>query len=158
MSTLANQIEEYLKKLLSLSETGILELKRSDLAEIFMCVPSQINYVLDTRFSANQGYMIESRRGGGGYLRIVKLAMDTEPNLVGMIKQAKDARISRQSGEKLIDRLYEEGFLSSREAMLVRNLTDDAVLKKAGDAELLRGELLNTVLLLLLREDFSERS
>lgn len=50
MSTLANQIEVYLKKLLSASESGVLELKRSDLAEMFMCVPSQINYVLDTRF------------------------------------------------------------------------------------------------------------
>ena len=54
MSTLSNQIEEYLKKLLSNSKDGILEIKRSDLAEIFMCVPSQINYVLSTRFSPNQ--------------------------------------------------------------------------------------------------------
>lgn len=65
MSTLAKQIEEYLKSLMAQSNKGILELCRSDLAETFMCVPSQINYVLETRFNPSQGYYVESRRGAG---------------------------------------------------------------------------------------------
>ena len=105
MSTLSNQIEEYLKKLLSNSKNGILEIKRSDLAEIFMCVPSQINYVLSTRFSPNQGYMVESRRGGGGFVRIIKLSMDNETNLTAMLETAGQRKVSRQVGEKLVDRL-----------------------------------------------------
>ena len=155
MSTLANQIEQYLKKMLAQSGTGVLELKRSDLADAFTCVPSQINYVLSTRFSQSQGYLVESRRGGGGYLRIIRLSMDEEPNLAALIESAKDKRVSRQSGEKLVERLVEEEFLSRREGMLIKALTDDSTLKGVDDAEALRGCLLNAVLLLLLRDDFA---
>ena len=154
MSTLANRIEEYLKKLLSVSETGVLELKRSDLAEIFMCVPSQINYVLDTRFSANQGYMVESRRGGGGYLRIIRLAMDEESDIAALLNQAASRRVNRQGGAKLVERLLEEDFLTRREAMLLTTLTEESLLKSSGDPEALRGLMLNAVLMLLLRDDF----
>jgi len=154
VSTISNQIEAYLKKLIAESQSGVLELKRSDLAEIFMCVPSQINYVLDTRFSANQGYMVESRRGGGGYLRIIRLSMDDEPNLAHLLDSAKDKRVSRQSGEKLVDRLVDEEFLTKREGMLVNAMVDDSVLKMTGDADYLRGKMLNAMLMLLLRDDF----
>lgn len=154
MSTLANQIEVYLKKLLSASDSGVLELKRSDLAEMFMCVPSQINYVLDTRFSAAQGYMVESRRGGGGYVRIISLSMNEEPNFTVLLESAKDKRVSRQSGEKLVDRLCEEEFLSRREGMLIKMMIDDAVLK-GEDTDMIRGRMLHAMLLLLLRDDFA---
>ena len=158
MSTLSNQIEQYLKELLAQSQSGVLEVKRSDLAEVFSCVPSQINYVLATRFSSAQGYMVESRRGGGGYLRIIRLSMDEEPNLATLLESARDKRVSGQSGEKLLDRLTEEEFLTNREGMLIRALTDDSVLKSSlgqeGDSEALRGRMLNAVLQLLLRDDF----
>ena len=158
MSTLSNQIEQYLKELLAQSQSGVLEVKRSDLAEVFSCVPSQINYVLATRFSSAQGYMVESRRGGGGYLRIIRLSMDEEPNLATLLESAQGKRVSGQSGEKLLDRLTEEEFLTSREGMLIRALTDDSVLKSSlgqeGDSEALRGRMLNAVLQLLLRDDF----
>lgn len=158
MSTLSNQIEQYLKQLLSASQSGVLEIKRSDLAEAFTCVPSQINYVLATRFSSAQGYMVESRRGGGGYVRIIRLSMEEEPNLAALLDSARDKRVSGQSGEKLLDRLIEEEFLTGREGMLIRALIDDGVLKSglgvAGDSEALRGRMLNAVLQLLLRDDF----
>ena len=159
MSTLSNQIEAYLKQLLAQSASGVLELKRGDLAEAFMCVPSQINYVLDTRFSAGQGYMVESRRGGGGYLRIIRLSMEEEPNLAALLDSARDKRVGRQGGEKLLDRLMEEEFLSRREGMLITSLIDDNVLKNgaaadAAEAEALRGRMLNAVLQLILRDDF----
>ncbi len=155
MSTLANQIEEYIKRRLAASESGVLELKRSDLAEIFTCVPSQINYVLTTRFSSGQGYLVESRRGGGGYLRIIKLGMEGGSDLISLLNAAKGQRVSRQGGEKLIQRLLEEDFITQREAMMVLAMTDDTVLKNSGDADALRGELLNNLLLLLLRDDFN---
>ncbi len=154
MSTLSNQIEEYLKKLLSNSKNGILEIKRSDLAEIFMCVPSQINYVLSTRFSPNQGYMVESRRGGGGFVRIIKLSMDNETNLTAMLETAGQRKVSRQVGEKLVDRLLEEDFLTSREGMIIKSMINDKLLGSDEKADALRGDMLNAVLLLLLRDDF----
>ena len=55
---------------------GVLELQRSDLAQRFGCVPSQINYVMSTRFSPEHGYIVESRRGGGGYIRITRVQVD----------------------------------------------------------------------------------
>ena len=154
MSTLSNQIEEYLKKLLSNSKDGILEIKRSDLAEIFMCVPSQINYVLSTRFSPNQGYMVESRRGGGGFVRIIKLSMDNETNLTAMLETAGQRKVSRQVGEKLVGRLLEEDFLTSREGMIIKSMINDKLLGSDEKADALRGDMLNAVLLLLLRDDF----
>ena len=154
MSTLSNQIEEYLKKLLSNSKDGILEIKRSDLAEIFMCVPSQINYVLSTRFSPNQGYMVESRRGGGGFVRIIKLSMDNETNLTAMLETAGQRKVSRQVGEKLVDRLLEEDFLTRREGMIIKSMINDKLLGSDEKADALRGDMLNAVLLLLLRDDF----
>lgn len=154
MSTLSNQIEAYLKQMLAASEGGVIELKRSDLAGAFMCVPSQINYVLETRFSPNQGYMVESRRGGGGYLRIIRLSMENENDLNVLLNSVKDQRVSRQSGAKLLERLMEEDFLTKREGMLVSALTSDSVLRGSQDPEALRCTILNTVLQLLLRDDF----
>lgn len=154
MSTISNQIEEYLKKLLAASKDGILEIKRGDLAEIFMCVPSQINYVLSTRFSPNQGYMVESRRGGGGFVRIIRLAMDNENNLTAMLETSGQRKVSRQVGEKLVDRLLEEDFLTTREGMIIKAMISDKLLGSDDKADSLRGDMLNSVLLLLLRDDF----
>ena len=75
MARLSDVIEEFIKSLLKESE-GQLELQRNELADFFECAPSQINYVLATRFTLNHGYYIESRRGGGGYIRIVRLDVD----------------------------------------------------------------------------------
>lgn len=155
MSTLSNQIEAYLKKLMAASDTGIIEIKRSDLAEIFMCVPSQINYVLSTRFSGNQGYIVESRRGGGGFVRIIRLSMDNEPNLTAMLETAGERKVSLQAGEKLIERLLEEEFISKRESMIIKAMITDKAIGKTEDPDSLRGDLLNSVLLLLLRDDFA---
>ena len=154
MSTLSNKIEEYLKKLLAASDSGILEIKRSDLAEIFTCVPSQINYVLSTRFSPSQGYMVESRRGGGGFVRIIRLSMDNENNLTAMLETAGQRKVSRQTGEKLIDRLLEEDFLTSREGMIIKAMINDKILGTDEKSAAMRGDMLNSVLLLLLRDDF----
>ena len=154
MSTLSNQIEDYLKKLLAQSKDSILEIKRSDLADIFRCVPSQINYVLSTRFSPNQGYMVESRRGGGGFVRIIKLSIDNENNLTTMLQNGSKRKVNRQMGEKLIDRLLEEEFLTTREGMLLKAMINDKLLGSDDKADMLRGDMLNTVLLLLLRDDF----
>ncbi|MCL2496274.1 MAG: CtsR family transcriptional regulator [Clostridiales bacterium] len=153
MSTLANQIESYLKKLIS-EQNGVVELKRGDLAGVFMCVPSQINYVLETRFTAQHGYIVESRRGGGGYIRIVRLSVD-EPMLAGLLKN-KDRRVTKQDGELLIRRLVEEELLTGREGMLILALLSRELLERfTPDSESLRGAMLNTLLINLSREDFS---
>ena len=72
MSNLADGIEDYLKKLLTLSASGYIEIKRKELAAKFSCVPSQVNYVLETRFTMERGFLVESKRGGEGFFSIKK--------------------------------------------------------------------------------------
>ena len=69
---------------------GVLELQRSDLAQRFGCVPSQINYVMSTRFSPEHGYIVESRRGGGGYIRITRVQVDRQTLLMHVINSVGD--------------------------------------------------------------------
>ncbi|NLK42961.1 MAG: CtsR family transcriptional regulator, partial [Tissierellia bacterium] len=76
MPGLTNIIERFLKSLIDAQEDGIIEIQRNELAEKFNCAPSQINYVLSTRFTPYKGYYIESRRGGGGYIKIIKVSID----------------------------------------------------------------------------------
>lgn len=68
--SLADKIEQYLKVLIERSEDKKIEIQRSELAETFDCVPSQVTYVISTRFTEAEGYLTESRRGGKGYVRI----------------------------------------------------------------------------------------
>ena len=76
MSGLSNVIESFIIDLINRTDTGVLEIARNQMAERFQCAPSQINYVLTTRFTAYKGYYIESRQGGGGYIRITKVSID----------------------------------------------------------------------------------
>ena len=81
---LSDAIEQFIKTMLT-QEAPEVELKRNELAEYFNCAPSQINYVLATRFTPDHGYIIESRRGGGGYIRIFRMAQDTSEHLLYLL-------------------------------------------------------------------------
>lgn len=76
-------IEAYLKKVLGQDEQ--VEIRRSEMADRFNCVPSQINYVINTRFTVQQGYLVESKRGGGGYIRIIKVKLLDEVEMLDMM-------------------------------------------------------------------------
>lgn len=155
MGTLASDIEKYIKNMLQQSVEGYLEIKRTDLAQLFMCVPSQINYVLETRFTASQGYLVESRRGGGGYIKIIKLGINQEEDLLALVNSTLGKMISQQSGEGLIKRLEEEEFITKREGALIRAMTGSVTLEIGNpEQDLLRARILRAVLITLLREDF----
>lgn len=70
--SLADKIEQYLKVLIERSDVNQIEIQRAELAETFSCVPSQVTYVISTRFTEREGYLTESRRGGKGYVRITR--------------------------------------------------------------------------------------
>ena len=78
-------IEEFIKEMFEDVESDFIEIQRNELAEHFNCVPSQINYVLSTRFKPSQGYYVESRRGGGGNIRIRKVATTNEEYIMHII-------------------------------------------------------------------------
>lgn len=152
--SLAAQIEGYIKRLLDHSENGSVELKRADLAEMFMCVPSQINYVLNTRFSSEAGYFIETRRGGAGYVRIVRTGRVDSADLAALLAESKDKPIGRQTADNLLVRLYEEDILTAREFAICRGMLSGDGLAAAGEQEnAVRGRLIRALLFNLLRDD-----
>lgn len=111
---LSDSIESFIKTLLSQEETEV-ELKRNELAEYFNCAPSQINYVLATRFTPDDGYVIESRRGGGGYIRIVRVVQTGSQRLMYLIHERVGDAISEPEAFKLIAQLCQSGLITGEE-------------------------------------------
>lgn len=121
MRNISDIIEEHLKEVLR--RNGVVEIQRSELAQLFQCVPSQINYVIATRFTLEKGYVVESKRGGGGYIRIRRIQAPENPksywqNLLELIQD----QISQSSAEAIVDRLLEDGRVSGREALLMKSV------------------------------------
>lgn len=129
MRNISDIIEEYLKKALNISGEDIVEIKRSEIAERFQCVPSQINYVINTRFTIEKGYIVESKRGGGGYIRIIKVQPEDEAQLVDEMLSYVRSRVTQQTAEALILRLLEEEVITKREAKIMLSVIDRAVLQ-----------------------------
>ena len=115
---LSDSIEQFIKTMLAQEEQQV-ELKRNELAEYFGCAPSQINYVLATRFTPDHGYIIESRRGGGGYIRIFRMHQDTGRQLVYLLNERIGDSISLLSATRLIQQLEEREFVTANEAALM---------------------------------------
>ncbi len=122
MACMTDNIERYLLRLLD--RGGSLEVQRADLAERFGCAPSQINYVLVTRFTAARGFLVESRRGGGGYIRVSRLPEDAWSD-VGDLPEALD----QATAEQHVARLAEAGRLTLREAAVLRAVVSREVLR-----------------------------
>lgn len=123
---ISDVIEQYLKRILEQGD-GLIELRRSELAELFQCVPSQINYVIATRFSLDHGYFVESKRGGGGYIRIRKVELEPREPLLA-IARSISSEVTQREAEGIIERLFEEDLLSAREAALLKVVTSRDVL------------------------------
>ncbi|MCL6600508.1 MAG: CtsR family transcriptional regulator [Alicyclobacillus macrosporangiidus] len=118
-NNISDIIERYLKRILQQSQSGVIEVQRSELAELFQCVPSQINYVISTRFSVDHGYIVESKRGGGGYIRIRRIDLDEHAPLVTLVR-SMGSTISQREAESVIDRLLREQVVTEREAAMLR--------------------------------------
>ncbi len=154
MRNLVDQIEFYLKKRIEEETGGSIELQRRQLAEAFNCVPSQINYVLKTRFSLQSGYIVESQRGGGGYIRITKINFDSKKDLLEEVYSNLGEKISQRQAYQLLQRLEEEEYLTSREADLLRTMMHRRVLGvKLPLRDLLRARLLKGIFRILLKEE-----
>lgn len=128
MRNISDIIEDYLKTVLELSEKEIVEIKRNEIADKFQCVPSQINYVINTRFTEERGYLVESKRGGGGYIRIMKVQTHDFVHVIDHLMSLIKGRISQSSAEDVIYRLVEEEIINSREAKIMLSVIDRSVL------------------------------
>ncbi|WP_091529901.1 CtsR family transcriptional regulator [Alkalibacterium subtropicum] len=140
-------IEAYLKKVLKQQEQ--VEIRRSEIAELFDCVPSQINYVINTRFTIQKGYLVESKRGGGGYIRIIKVQVLDESDMLNTMIEIIGNNISERDAKSVVQKLYDDKIISKREAKLMivamdKSLyTGDRVTDNRVRANLLRSMLAN---------------
>lgn len=127
MSNLTNQIEGHIKQLLRKSKDNIIEIRRNELALELRCVPSQINYVLQTRFSPERGYKVESQRGGGGYIRITKITTSAS-QIILSLSRILERGISHSQCRDLLLRLEEGGIFTKREGKILLEITKADVL------------------------------
>lgn len=151
---LTSQIEKFLLDLLNLEDRGFIEIGRNELAEKFSCAPSQINYVLSTRFTPYKGYYVESRRGGRGYIKIVKINMSEDELINKVLTNTLDDEITLDKALQVIQTLYKEGTLTKREALLVYHAIDENGLKKVevSKRNQVRAQIFKNILLALLRD------
>lgn len=144
-------IEEYLKR--AIRDQGRVEIKRNELAELFDCVPSQINYVINTRFTIQHGYAVESKRGGGGYIRIIQMQIQKDTELLDRMRQIIGKAVSEKEAEIIIQTLYENELMTRREAQIMlaaieqNNLTGT----QAVDKQLRANILISMIRLLILK-------
>lgn len=147
MARLSNHIEDYLRALL-LEREGQIEIKRNVLAEHFNCAPSQINYVLTTRFTPVQGFFVESRRGGGGFIRIVQVEIKSDAEFYDRLTEAVGKSITQSKANQILDTLQEMDYMTENERRLLGLTLSDRALAAAGDKRNgVRADLLQNILL-----------
>lgn len=139
-------IEEFIKEMLEEQEEAI-EIQRNELAEYFNCVPSQINYVIATRFKPSQGYYVESRRGGGGHIKIRKISNSKEDYIMHIINNIGNEMTTNEV-DILISDFLSYGLINEKEAKLLKVATSDNVLQLPKEVkEQLRARIFKNMLL-----------
>ena len=124
---IADIIEDLIKELFDEQDANLIEIQRNDLAEHFGCVPSQINYVISTRFTPKQGYYVESKRGGGGSIKIKKINITKSNYFMHIITTLGDS-ISANEVDIFINNFLSYNMISEKEAKLLKVATSDNVL------------------------------
>lgn len=143
-------IESFIKDLFE--DDDYIEIQRNDLAEHFKCVPSQINYVIATRFKPSQGYYVESKRGGGGYISIRKVNITKSNYLIHIISNMEN-QITAQEVDIFISNFLSYGIISEKEAKLLKVATSDNVLTVSQDIkDSLRVKIFKNMLLNLVED------
>ncbi|MCY6483530.1 CtsR family transcriptional regulator [Clostridium aestuarii] len=151
MARLSDVIEEFIKEMLADSESSALEIGRNELANYFSCAPSQINYVLTTRFSTQSGYYVESRRGGGGYIKIRKIQYDNNEPLAKVINENIGKNITYNASNIIINGLVERNIITSREAEIMKAaINSRSLLIPTENKNIVRAEILKSMLRIIL--------
>ena len=151
MSRLSDEIEQFIKKLL-IETDGLAKIQRNALAGQFQCVPSQINYVIHTRFSNEHGYLVESKRGGGGGIVIRRISPDKKIDYLTHIVMAMGKDISQKAAEIFISNFSDYGAINKREAALLKAAISDKVMREISPIERdkLRAKILKNMMVALI--------
>lgn len=150
MAGLTSDIEEFLKAMLSQSTDGMLEIGRNDLAIKFDCAPSQINYVLSTRFTPHNGYLIESKRGGNGFIKIITIV--EEDNYLSYLVKNLNEQMTEANADSLFKDLYNREYLNEDEFLLAKYATSDKALAKITSdmRNFIRSDIIKNMILSIL--------
>ena len=155
MANLSDIIEDFIKGMFEELPGGILEIQRNEMANQFQCAPSQINYVLTTRFTMERGYFVESRRGGGGYIRIKKLKIKEDDFLRNIIDYVNDS-ISGSDAKEILERLWEEDIITDREMKILCAVINKYSLPLSPpERNLIRAQIMKAVITAIM--DFEAR-
>ena len=138
----SDHIEAYIKAILE--QSGMVELQRSQLADTFQVVPSQINYVIKTRFTESRGYLVESKRGGGGYIRIGRIEFSNHHDMLRDLLYSVGEEVSLAIFEDVLRLLFEQDLVTRQEMNLLLAMATDRVL--GDDANLVRANMLRQLL------------
>ena len=112
MANISEQIEKFI--IATLGDNDSIDITRNSLAEYFSCVPSQINYVLETRFTVDRGYVVESKRGGGGFVKISKIkTSDSNSYLNNLFVESIGDELSEKRFSQILDKLVAENITVS---------------------------------------------
>ncbi|HEL1623981.1 MULTISPECIES: CtsR family transcriptional regulator [Streptococcus] len=149
MKNTSDYIEEHIKAILD--QVSVAELRRSELASRFEVVPSQINYVIKTRFTASRGYIVESKRGGGGYIRIGRITFSDKHELVHDLLNNMGEQLSATVYADILQLLFDEGLMTEREGNLFLSTGTDEILGK--DASTIRARMMRQILRRLDRKE-----
>lgn len=143
---MSDVIEEFIKELFD-EDNEVVEIQRNELAEHFNCVPSQINYVISTRFKPSQGYYVESRRGGGGHITIKKVNNSKEDYIMHIINNIGD-NLTASEVDILISDFLSYDLITTKEAKLLKVATSDNVLRlPKAEKDKLRARIFKNMLL-----------
>ena len=138
----SDHIEAYIKAILD--QAGIVELQRSQLADTFQVVPSQINYVIKTRFTESRGYLVESKRGGGGYIRIGRIEFSNHHEMLRDLLYSIGDRVSQEIYEDILRLLVEQDLMTKQEMTLLTSVATDRVLGE--ESSVVRANMLRQLL------------
>ena len=143
--SISDIIEQFILK--SIGDDDYLSISRNQLADYFNCVPSQINYVLTTRFTIDKGFLIESKRGGGGYINIVRVPEDKIKYITSLVNEENFYELSQNRAKQILERLSEEDILTKRESDIIfSGISDRALLVPDTIKKQVRANILKSIL------------
>lgn len=150
MANISDVIEKFIIQ--TLNEEDSIEISRNQLAEYFSCAPSQINYVLDTRFTADRGYIKESRRGGSGCIKISKIkSSSSNEYLSGLVKNSVGDELSFKRLEQILDKLLQESIVTENEKnIILAGLSDESLSMPFTIKDKVRAKAFKNILLKLM--------
>lgn len=151
MAILSDLIEAFIKQLINDTD-GVIEIQRNELANQFKCVPSQINYVIDTRFTVERGFYVESRRGGGGCIRIKRVNISKAGNYLMHIVASMGNSLSQQTAEAFINNFMDYEVVTDREGLILKAAVSDKALMAVPPQarDIIRASILKNMLASLL--------